>query len=123
MLAPMGSTAVRDRGVTTPAGVLDEPALSAYGCASRTPAPVSRMMAAFAADFRDGVDVNLGLGSVNEATLPRGPIQQALAAVLADAVCYRAPLNYGGPATSSTTPAPSRACRCFPATDPGSCTR
>jgi len=74
--------------------------LSAYGRASAQPSPVNRMMEGFASDFRDGVDINLGIGYVNEKTIPVDFLTQAVQAVASDPVKYRQAFNYGGPAGS-----------------------
>ena len=72
--------------------------LSWYGAASTQPSPVNRMMAAFTSTFRDGVDINLGVGFVNEQTIPVARLEQALHAVAADAATYRQAFNYGSSA-------------------------
>lgn len=75
---------------------IDDIRLSDYGKASSIPAPVNQMMTDFAVGFRDGYDINLGVGYVNENTIPRLDIQTACVAVLANPHKYRASLNYGG---------------------------
>lgn len=75
--------------------------LSPYGRASQRPSPVARMMAQFAADFRDDIDINLGVGYVSADTIPDELIQRAVRHVLDHPQNYRQPLNYGGPAGSA----------------------
>ena len=70
--------------------------LSEYGEASSRPSPINRLMADFASGFRDGRDINLGVGYVNEQTIPYRAVQHACEAVLTRREKYRASLNYGG---------------------------
>ena len=70
--------------------------LSDYGKASSVPSPINRLMTDFAVGFRDGRDINLGVGYVNERTIPHKQIQLACEKVLAHPKKYRASLNYGG---------------------------
>ncbi|MBN2340513.1 MAG: pyridoxal phosphate-dependent aminotransferase [Deltaproteobacteria bacterium] len=72
--------------------------MSDFGRRSATPSPVNQMMAQFAADFRDGTDVNLGVGYINERTIPVKKIQESLTALLSEPERFRLPFNYGGPA-------------------------
>jgi DNA-binding transcriptional MocR family regulator len=59
------------------------------------------MMADVAATFRVDKDINLGVGYVNEATIPRKLILEALQAIIANPDKYKLALNYGGPHGSS----------------------
>ncbi|MFC1539831.1 hypothetical protein ACFL6H_10445 [Candidatus Latescibacterota bacterium] len=75
---------------------LSEIMLSEYGNISSTPSPINRMMAEFAEDFRSETDINLGVGYVNENTIPRDYICDALREIIARPDKYPLALNYGG---------------------------
>lgn len=74
------------------------PELSAYGQALLDVSPVSRLMASFAREFRPGVDINVGVGYVNEATLPYQAVLEATKHVVGLPDVFRSSLNYGDPA-------------------------
>lgn len=90
--------------------------LSAYGARSVRLSPVGRMMAEFSAGFREGVDVNLGVGYVEERAIPGDLLREALGEVLADPDRHPRPFNYGAPEGSANLIA---ALRRFLLADPG----
>ena len=71
--------------------------LSEFAEKSLIPSPVARMTAEFAESFRDGTDINLGVGYVNEETIPSFEVIEAIKYVCTHPVDHRMPLNYGGP--------------------------
>jgi 2-aminoadipate transaminase len=75
--------------------------LSEYGKLSSTPSPINRMMAEFAANFRPDIDINLGVGYVNENTIPREYICDAMRDIIDKPEKYPLALNYGGSKGSS----------------------
>lgn len=72
------------------------PFLSGYGLRSGVPSPVNRMMASFSGDFRQDVDINLGVGYVNERTIPKNLILEAMREVIDNPGTHPLPFNYGG---------------------------
>ena len=56
---------------------------SALAQASLTPSAINELTAGFAEDFREGVDINLGVGYVNDRTIPFEAIQKAYAEIVA----------------------------------------
>ena len=74
---------------------------SDYGRSLLTESPVSHMMASFARTFRPGIDINVGVGFVNELTLPYDHLSESVATIVAQQDLYRNALNYGDPAGTS----------------------
>jgi 2-aminoadipate transaminase len=72
-----------------------EPTLSSYGSLSAEPSPVSRLMQQFSRVFRPGTDVNLGVGYVNEETIPALSIERAIQHVVAHPDEHPHAFNYG----------------------------
>jgi DNA-binding transcriptional MocR family regulator len=71
---------------------------STYGETLNDKAPVSHLMASFARDFRPKIDINIGVGFVNEETLPYEAVAEATQKVLTSPNEFRSTLNYGDPA-------------------------
>jgi DNA-binding transcriptional MocR family regulator len=69
--------------------------LSTFGTKSLQASPVNAMTAAFSHDFREGIDINLGVGYVNDETIPQEKLLACFAQVLQQPQVYRNPLNYG----------------------------
>ena len=63
---------------------------------SLIPSAVNRLTAEFAEDFREGIDINLGVGYVNDKTIPFDAIKKAYAEIISHPEHYRSALNYGG---------------------------
>ncbi len=64
--------------------------------ASLIPSAVNQLTAEFAEDFREGIDMNLGVGYVNDKTIPVNAIEQAFKEIASNSIKYRNALNYGG---------------------------
>ncbi|MCX8066158.1 MAG: aminotransferase class I/II-fold pyridoxal phosphate-dependent enzyme [Candidatus Hydrogenedentes bacterium] len=71
--------------------------LSSYGLVSSEPSPVSKMMSEFAKDFRAGFDINLGVGYVNEETIPYEEFAEVVGRIVNKENRPPHLLNYGGP--------------------------
>jgi 2-aminoadipate transaminase len=70
--------------------------LSKLGLNSTCPSAVNDLTAGFALDFRENIDINLGVGYVNDKTIPVEAIREAYDFVMSHPVLYRNALNYGG---------------------------
>jgi len=63
---------------------------------SLKPSFINRMTSDFALDFREGMDINIGVGYVNDQTIPVEEIATCYAQVTQHPHIYRNALNYGG---------------------------
>ncbi len=64
--------------------------------ASLKPSAVNQLTTSFAEDFRNGTDINLGVGYVNDKTIPTPAILQAYNEITEQPEKYKNALNYGG---------------------------
>jgi 2-aminoadipate transaminase len=69
---------------------------SSLAKASLIPSAINQLTAEFAEDFREGIDINLGVGYVNDKTIPVDAIREAYNDIMAHPDHYRNALNYGG---------------------------
>ena len=76
---------------------MNEPifSLSDFAQRSTSPSAVNELTASFAKDFREGIDINLGVGYVNDSTIPKESIAKAYNAIVSNEKQYRNTLNYG----------------------------
>lgn len=70
--------------------------LSTLAQNSKEPSFINRMTSEFALDFREGVDINIGVGYVNDKTMPVMEIAESYQHVVSHQDKYRNALNYGG---------------------------
>jgi DNA-binding transcriptional MocR family regulator len=63
---------------------------------SLIPTAINQLTAEFAEDFREGADINLGVGYVNDKTIPFDAIRKAYLEIISHPAHYRNALNYGG---------------------------
>lgn len=69
--------------------------LSEFGLLSLVPSPINSLTASFSKDFRADVDVNLGVGYVNDETIPHVELEECMHYVLSHTDVYKNSLNYG----------------------------
>lgn len=69
--------------------------LSEFGTKSLIASPINQMTASFSKDFRQGIDVNLGVGYVNDETIPHEKLAECFEYVLSHTDLYKNSLNYG----------------------------
>ena len=62
---------------------------------SLIPSPVNRLMETFSKDFRDGVDINLGVGYIDDITIAKESIKHAIEYIFRNPKQYKNVFNYG----------------------------
>lgn len=70
--------------------------LSTLAKNSKEPSYINRMTSEFAVDFKKGIDINIGVGYVNDNTMPVKEIAESYQHVVSNQHKYRNALNYGG---------------------------